>query len=32
MEAAFSGFGRPLRNPVREVPGDASPIVVKPLG
>jgi hypothetical protein len=32
MEATFSGFGRPLRNPVREVPGDVSPIVVKPLG
>jgi hypothetical protein len=32
MEVAFTGFGRPLRNPLRRVPGDASPVAVTPLG
>jgi hypothetical protein len=32
MEVAFTGFGRPLRNAVRDVRGDALPFVVTPLG
>ena len=31
MEVAFTGFGRPLRNPVRTVRGGLSPVVVRPL-
>jgi hypothetical protein len=31
MEAAFTGFGRPLRNPVRVLPGDGLPVLVRPL-
>ena len=32
MEVAFTGFGRPLRNPVRVITGNnSSPIVVQPL-
>jgi hypothetical protein len=31
MEVAFSGFGRPLRNPLRAVRRDALPVVVRPL-
>jgi len=32
MQAAFDGFGRPLRNPVRIMPANKSPLVVKHLG
>ena len=32
MEVAFTGFGRPLRNPVRVTTANRSPVVVKPLG
>jgi hypothetical protein len=31
MEVAFTGFGRPLRNPVRVSPDNRSPVVVSPL-
>jgi hypothetical protein len=31
MEVAFTGFGRPLRNPVRVSPDNRSPVVVMPL-
>jgi hypothetical protein len=31
MEVTFDGFGRPLRNPVRELPREASPVLVRPL-
>jgi hypothetical protein len=31
MEVAFTGFGRPLRNPVRVTAGNRSPVVVRPL-
>jgi hypothetical protein len=31
MEVAFSGFGRPLRNPVRVTAANRSPVVVRPL-
>jgi hypothetical protein len=31
MEVAFTGFGRPLRNPVRVAGGNRSPVVVRPL-
>jgi len=31
MEVAFTGFGRPLRNPVRVTAGDGSPVVVRSL-
>jgi len=31
MEVTFSGFGRPLRNPVRELRRDALPVLVRPL-
>jgi hypothetical protein len=31
MEVAFTGFGRPLRNPVRVTEGNTSPVVVTPL-
>jgi hypothetical protein len=31
MEVTFSGFGRPLRNAVRELRRDASPVLVRPL-
>ena len=31
MEVAFEGFGRPLRNPVRMMPVNSSPLVVKRL-
>jgi len=29
MEASFAGFGRPLRNPLRVMPRDATPLTVK---
>lgn len=32
MEVAFTGFGRPLRNRVRVMGGDESPVVVRSLG
>lgn len=32
MEVAFSGFGRPLRNPLRAASRVASPVHVRPLG
>ena len=31
MEVAFSGFGRPLRNPLRALRHDATPVIVRPL-
>jgi len=31
MEVAFTGFGRPLRNPVRAIRHDVSPVVVRAL-
>lgn len=31
MEVAFTGFGRPLRNPVRVMGHDVSPVIVRPL-
>ena len=31
MEVTFAGFGRPLRNPMRELRRDASPVLVRPL-
>ena len=31
MEVAFTGFGRPLRNPVRELRRDALAVLVRPL-
>jgi len=31
MEVAFTGFGRPLRNPLCVIAGESSPIVVRPL-
>ena len=31
MEVAFTGFGRPLRNPLRAASRTAAPVVVKPL-
>ena len=31
MEVAFTGFGRPLRNPVRTVRAALLPVVVRPL-
>jgi hypothetical protein len=31
MQVAFAGFGRPLRNPLRLLPGPASPVVVRPV-
>ena len=31
MEVAFTGFGRPLRNPVRVTANNTSPVVVRPL-
>jgi len=32
MEVAFTGFGRPLRNPVRVTGANRSPVVVSSLG
>jgi hypothetical protein len=31
IEVAFTGFGRPLRNPLRAIPHDASPVIVRAL-
>jgi len=31
MQVAFTGFGRPLRNSVRAIAGDGTPVVVRPL-
>ena len=32
MEVAFNGFGRPLRNPLREAPRQAAPIAARSMG
>ena len=31
MEVAFTGFGRPLRNPLRITAGNSSPVIVTPM-